>query len=192
MTKVKKRFEKFKKRGLKMFKGTTILAIKHKGEVAISGDGQISMGNTIMKNNTNKLRKLYNGKVLTGFAGASADAITLFEKLEKKINEYRGNLTKSVIALAKEWRTDKILRKLEAILIVADMTNIYVVSGTGDIIEPDDNIAAIGSGGPYALAAAKALVKYSDLSANEIALESLKIAASICIYTNNHIKVEKL
>ena len=175
-----------------MFKGTTILAIKHKGEVAISGDGQISMGNTIMKNNTNKLRRLYNGKVLTGFAGASADAITLFEKLEKKINEYRGNLTKSVIALAKEWRTDKILRKLEAILIVADMTNIYVVSGTGDIIEPDDNIAAIGSGGPYALAAAKALVKYSVLSASEIALESLKIAASICVYTNNQIKVEKL
>ena len=175
-----------------MFKGTTILAIKHKGEVAISGDGQISMGNTIMKNNTNKLRRLYNGKVLTGFAGASADAITLFEKLEKKINEYRGNLTKSVIALAKEWRTDKILRKLEAILIVADTTNIYVVSGTGDIIEPDDNIAAIGSGGMYALAAAKALVKYSVLSASEIALESLKIAASICVYTNNHIKVEKL
>ena len=175
-----------------MFKGTTILAIKHKGEVAISGDGQISMGNTIMKNNTNKLRRLYNGKVLTGFAGASADAITLFEKLEKKINEYRGNLTKSVIALAKEWRTDKILRKLEAILIVADMTNIYVVSGTGDIIEPDDNIAAIGSGGMYALAAAKALVKYSVLSASEIALESLKIAASICVYTNNQIKVEKL
>ena len=175
-----------------MFKGTTILAIKHKGEVAISGDGQISMGNTIMKNNTNKLRRLYNGKVLTGFAGASADAITLFEKLEKKINEYRGNITKSVIALAKEWRTDKILRKLEAILIVADMTNIYVVSGTGDIIEPDDNIAAIGSGGMYALAAAKALVKYSVLSASEIALESLKIAASICVYTNNQIKVEKL
>ena len=175
-----------------MFKGTTILAIKHKGEVAISGDGQISMGNTIMKNNTNKLRKLYNGQVLTGFAGASADAITLFEKLEKKINEYRGNLTKSVIALAKEWRTDKILRKLEAILIVADTTNIYVVSGTGDIIEPDDNIAAIGSGGMYALAAAKALVKYSVLSASEIALESLKIAASICVYTNNQIKVEKL
>jgi len=145
-----------------------------------------------MKNNTNKLRKLYNGQVLTGFAGASADAITLFEKLEKKINEYRGNLTKSVIALAKEWRTDKILRKLEAILIVADKTNIYVVSGTGDIIEPDDNIAAIGSGGMYALAAAKALVKYSVLSASEIALESLKIAASICVYTNNQIKVEKL
>jgi len=175
-----------------MFKGTTILAIKHKDEVAISGDGQISMGNTIMKNNTNKLRKLYNDEVLTGFAGATADAITLFERLENKIEEFHGNLPKSVITLAKEWRTDKILRKLEAILIVADKKNMYVVSGTGDIIEPDDNIAAIGSGGSYALAAAKALIKHSGLSASEIALEALKIAASICIYTNDQIKVEKL
>lgn len=175
-----------------MFKGTTILAIKHRNEVAISGDGQISMGNTIMKNDTNKLRKLYNDSVLTGFAGASADAITLFEKLEKKINEFHGNLPKAVISLAKEWRTDKMLRKLEAILIVADKKNIFIVSGTGDIIEPDDNIAAIGSGGPYALAAAKGLIKYSKLSAYEIALESLKIASSICIYTNDKIKVEKL
>jgi len=175
-----------------MFKGTTILAIKHKGETAISGDGQISMGNTIMKNNTIKIRKIYEDKVLTGFAGASADAITLFEKFETKINEFHGNLPKAVISLAKEWRTDKILRKLEAILIVADKEKIFVVSGTGDIIEPDDDIAAIGSGGPYALAAAKALVKYSKLSAYEIALESLKIAASICIYTNDKIVVEKL
>lgn len=175
-----------------MFKGTTILAIKHKGEVAISGDGQISVGNTIMKNNTKKIRKIYNDKVLTGFAGASADAITLFEKFEQKIEELHGNLPKAVISLAKEWRTDKILRKLEAILIVADKEHIFIVSGTGDIIEPDDNIAAIGSGGPYALAAAKALVKYSNLSAYEIALESLQIAASICIYTNDKITVEKL
>jgi len=175
-----------------MFKGTTILAIKHKGETAISGDGQISMGNTIMKNNTIKIRKIYEDKVLTGFAGASADAITLFEKFETKINEFHGNLPKAVISLAKEWRTDKILRKLEAILIVADKEKIFVVSGTGDIIEPDDDIAAIGSGGPYALAAAKALVKFSKLSAYEIALESLKIAASICIYTNDKIAVEKL
>jgi len=175
-----------------MFKGTTILAIKHRGKVAISGDGQISIGNTIMKNNTIKIRKLYDDKVLTGFAGASADAITLFEKFEKKIEELHGNLPKAVISLAKEWRTDKILRKLEAILIVADKKHIFIVSGTGDIIEPDDNIAAIGSGGPYALAAAKALVKYSKLSAYEIALESLKIAASICIYTNDKIVVEKL
>jgi len=175
-----------------MFKGTTILAIKHKGEVAISGDGQISMGNTIMKNNTKKIRKLYDDKVLTGFAGASADAMTLFEKFEKKIEELHGNLSKAVISLAKEWRTDKMLRKLEAILIVADKKHIFIVSGTGDIIEPDDNIAAIGSGGPYAFAAAKALVKYSNLSAPEIALESLKIAASICIYTNDKISVEKL
>jgi len=175
-----------------MFKGTTILAIKHRGKVAISGDGQISIGNTIMKNNTIKIRKLCDDKVLTGFAGASADAITLFEKFEKKIEELHGNLPKAVISLAKEWRTDKILRKLEAILIVADKKHIFIVSGTGDIIEPDDNIAAIGSGGPYALAAAKALVKYSKLSAHEIALESLKIAASICIYTNDKIVVEKL
>ena len=175
-----------------MFKGTTILAIKHKGEVSISGDGQISIGNTIMKNNTIKIRKLYDNKVLSGFAGASADAMTLFEKFEKKINELHGNLPKAVISLAKEWRTDKILRKLEAILIVADKEHIFIVSGTGDIIEPDDNIAAIGSGGPYALAAAKALVKYSNLSSYEIALESLQIAASICIYTNDKIAVEKL
>jgi len=175
-----------------MFKGTTILAIKHKGEIAISGDGQISMGNTIMKNNTKKIRKLYDDKVLTGFAGASADAMTLFEKFEKKIEELHGNLSKAVISLAKEWRTDKMLRKLEAILIVADKKHIFIVSGTGDIIEPDDNIAAIGSGGPYAFAAAKALVKHSNLSAPEIALESLKIAASICIYTNDKISVEKL
>ena len=175
-----------------MFKGTTILAIKHKGETAIAGDGQISMGNTIMKNNTVKIRKLYDDKVLTGFAGASADAITLFERFEEKINEFHGNLPKAVISLAKEWRTDKILRKLEAILIVANTEKIFIVSGTGDIIEPDDNIAAIGSGGPYALAAAKALVNFSKLSAYEIALESLKIAASICIYTNDKIVVEKL
>jgi ATP-dependent HslUV protease subunit HslV len=175
-----------------MFKGTTILAIRHKGEVAISGDGQISMGNTIMKNNTKKIRKIYDDKVLTGFAGASADAITLFERFEKKIEELHGNLPKAVVSLAQEWRTDKILRKLEAILIVADKEHIFIVSGTGDIIEPDDNIAAIGSGGPYAMAAAKALVKYSKLSAYEIALESLKIAASICIYTNDKIAVEKL
>lgn len=175
-----------------MFKGTTILAIKHKDEVAISGDGQISIGDTIMKNNTIKIRKLYNDKILTGFAGASADAMTLFEKFEKKIDELHGNLPKAVISLAKEWRTDKILRKLEAILIVADKKNMFIVSGTGDIIEPDDNIAAIGSGGPYALAAARALVKFSNLSAYEIALESLKIAASICIYTNDKITAEKL
>lgn len=175
-----------------MFKGTTILAIKHKDEVAISGDGQITIGNTIMKNNTKKIRKLYNDKILTGFAGASADAMTLFEKFENKIDELHGNLPKAVISLAKEWRTDKILRKLEAILIVADKKNMFIVSGTGDIIEPDDNIAAIGSGGPYALAAARALVKFSNLSAYEIALESLKIAASICIYTNDKITAEKL
>jgi len=175
-----------------MFKGTTILAIRHNGEIAIAGDGQISLGNTIMKNNTKKIRKIYNNNVLTGFAGTSADAITLFEKFEKKLNEFQGNLTKSSIALAQEWRTDKILRKLEAILIVADNKNMFIISGTGDIIEPDDNIAAIGSGGPYALAAARALAKYSNLSAYEIALESLKIASSICIYTNDKIVVEKL
>jgi len=175
-----------------MFKSTTILAIKHKNEVAISGDGQISIGNTIMKSNTKKIRKLYNDKVLTGFAGASADAITLFEKFETKLDEFHGNLTKAVISLAKEWRTDKILRRLEAILITADKENMFIVSGTGDIIEPDDNIAAIGSGGPYALAAAKALKKYSNLTASEIALESLQIASTICIYTNDKITVEKI
>jgi len=175
-----------------MFKSTTILAIKHKNEVAISGDGQISIGNTIMKSNTKKIRKLHNDKVLAGFAGASADAITLFEKFETKLDEFHGNLTKAVISLAKEWRTDKILRRLEAILIAVDKDNMFIVSGTGDIIEPDDNIAAIGSGGPYALAAAKALKKYSNLTASEIALESLQIASTICIYTNDKITVEKI
>lgn len=175
-----------------MFRGTTILAIRHKGETAIAGDGQISLGNTIMKNNTRKIRKIYNNNVLTGFAGTSADAITLFEKFEKKLNEFQGNLTKSSISLAQEWRTDKVLRKLEAILIVADKKNMFIISGTGDIIEPDDQIAAIGSGGPYALAAARALANFSELSASEIALESLKITSSICIYTNDKIAVEKL
>ncbi len=173
-------------------KGTTIIALKHKGTVAIAGDGQVSMGNTVMKEKAKKVRRLYNDKVITGFAGATADAFTLFEKFEGKLKEFNGNLSRAAVELAKDWRSDKILRRLEALLIVADKNNIFLISGTGDVIEPDDNIIGIGSGGPYALSAARALMKYTKLSAEEIARESLEIASSICIYTNKNITVETL
>lgn len=172
--------------------GTTVLAVRHKGQVVLAGDGQVTMGNTVVKHQARKIRKLYNGKVLTGFAGATADAFTLFEKLEQKIEEYKGNLVRAAVELAKEWRTDKILRRLEALLIAVDQKNSLLISGSGDVIEPDDNILAIGSGGPYALAAARALVAHTNLSAREIAEISMKIAASICIYTNENIIVENL
>ncbi len=172
--------------------GTTVLAIRHNGHVVLAGDGQVTMGNTVVKHQARKIRKLYNGKVLTGFAGATADAFTLFEKLEQKIEQYKGNLVRAAVELAKEWRTDKILRRLEALLIAVDQKNSLLISGSGDVIEPDDNILAIGSGGPYALAAARALVTHSNLSAREIAVISMKIAASICIYTNENITVEAL
>ncbi len=172
--------------------GTTVLAIRHKGHVVLAGDGQVTMGNTVVKHQARKIRKLYNGKVLTGFAGATADAFTLFEKLEQKIEQYKGNLVRAAVELAKEWRTDKILRRLEALLIAVDQENSLLISGSGDVIEPDDEILAIGSGGPYALAAARALVAHTNLSAREIAEISMKIAASICIYTNENIIVENL
>jgi ATP-dependent HslUV protease subunit HslV len=176
-----------------MFHSTTIIAVKKQDQVAIAGDGQVTFGNsTIMKHQAKKVRKLYDGKVLAGFAGSVADAFTLFEKFEGKLEEYRGNLFRAAIELAKEWRTDRVLRKLEAMLIVANSQALLVISGNGEIIEPDDQIAAIGSGGSYALAAAKALAKFSDLSAEEITREALSIAASICVYTNNQITVEKL
>lgn len=176
-----------------MFHGTTIVAVKKDNKVAIAGDGQVTFGNnTIMKHQAKKVRKLYNQKVLAGFAGSVADAFTLFEKFEAKLEEYRGNLQRAAVELAKEWRTDRILRKLEALLLVADENKILIISGNGEIIEPDDEVAAIGSGGPYALAAAKALRKYADLSAKEIAQEALEIAASICVYTNNKISVEEI
>ena len=176
-----------------MFSATTILAMVNEKGAAIAGDGQVTFGqNTIMKHHAKKIRKIYNDKVLAGFAGSVADAITLFEKFEGKLQENHGNLVKAAVELAKDWRTDKMLRKLEALLITADKDNILVISGNGEVIEPDDGIAAIGSGGSYALAAARALNRYSNLPAEKIVKESLNIAAEICVYTNHHISVESL
>lgn len=171
---------------------TTILGIRHKGQVALAGDGQVTVGNTVMKSSAQKLRRLYNDKILGGFAGAAADAFTLFERFEEKLERYSGNLPKAAVELAKDWRSDRYLRRLEALLAVLDKNNAFIISGTGEIIEPDDGIAAIGSGGPFALAAARSLVKYSNLTAEEIAREALKTASEICIYTNSNINVEVL
>ncbi len=173
-------------------RSTTILGLIHNGEAVIGGDGQVTLGNTVVKHNSMKIRKLYNGKVLCGFAGSAADAFTLLGRFEEKLEQYRGNVNRSVVELAKDWRTDKYLRKLEAMLAVVSAENSFIVSGTGDVIEPDDSIVAIGSGGMYALAAAKMLVKHSNLSAKEIAMEALKTASNICIYTNENINVEEI
>ena len=175
-----------------MIRSTTILSIRLTNDVAMAGDGQITVGETKIKHGAKKIRKLYNDKVLAGFAGSAADAITLFSKFEQKLEEYHGNIQRASVELAKDWRTDKILRRLEALLVVADQEHSYLISGTGDLIEPDDGLLAIGSGGPYALAAAKAMIRYTKLSAKEIASESLKIASSICIFTNDSITVELL
>ncbi|MDK2942596.1 MAG: ATP-dependent HslUV protease, peptidase subunit HslV [Acetobacterium sp.] len=176
-----------------MFHATTIVGIRHNGQVAIAGDGQVTMGEkTIMKNKATKIRRIYNDKILVGFAGSVADAFTLCEKFEHKVEQYNGNLKRSAVELAKEWRSDKILRKLEALLIVMDETETLVLSGNGEVIEPDDDVAAIGSGGSYALAAARALKNHSNLSAEEMVYESLKIASEICVFTNNNISVEVL
>ncbi len=175
-----------------MFKGTTVISVRHKGTVALGGDGQVTLSNTIVKHHATKIRRLADGKVLAGFAGAAADAITLFERFDAKLSEYKANLQRAAVELAKDWRTDKYLRKLEALLAVCDATHSLLLSGTGEIVEPDDGIIAIGSGGPYALAAARALVKHSDLSAEEIVREALLVAASICIHTNENITVETL
>lgn len=176
-----------------MFSATTIVAVVNKKGAAIAGDGQVTFGeNTIMKHHAKKIRKIYNGSILAGFAGSVADAVTLFEKFEGKLEESHGNLVRAAVELAKEWRTDKMLRKLEALLIAADRDHILIISGNGEVIEPDDGIAAIGSGGAYALAAARALSRFSDLPPEKIVEESLKIAAEICVYTNNCISVETL
>ena len=175
-----------------MTRSTTILTVRHKGKVAIGGDGQVTQGETIMKHNAKKLRRLYNDQVLVGFAGATADAFTLFERFEKKLEEYSGNLQRAAIELAKDWRTDRVLRRLESLLAVVNKDYSLLISGNGDVIEPSDGVLAIGSGGPYALSAAKALIKHSDLSAAEIVKEAILIASSICIYTNDNIVVEKL
>ncbi len=169
---------------------TTIIGVVHNGESAIGGDGQVTLGNTVMKHNAVKIRKISNGKVLCGFAGASADAFTLVEKFEDKLEQYRGNVSRAAVELAKDWRTDKYLRKLEAMLAVVADGKALIISGNGDVIEPDDQIVAIGSGGMYALAAARMLKKYSNLSAKEIVAEALKTASEICIYTNDKINVE--
>lgn len=175
-----------------MVRSTTIIGVRHNGGVAMAGDGQVTFGHTVMKNSARKIRKMYNDSVLAGFAGAAADALTLFEKFEGKLTQYNGNLSRSAVELAKEWRTDKFLRRLEAQLAVIDKNNSFLISGTGDVIEPDDSILALGSGGAYALAAARALIKHTKLNADQIAEESMRIASTICIYTNDNIVIEVL
>lgn len=175
-----------------MFISTTIIGVRKGDQVAIGGDGQVSLSETIMKKTANKVRKLYNGLVLAGFAGSAADAFTLYEKFEGKLEQYKGNLPRAAVDLAKEWRSDKVLRRLDALLAVLDRQHAYVVSGQGEVVEPDDNVVAIGSGGDFALAAARALLNFSDLSAREIVEESIRTAASICVYTNENITVIEL
>lgn len=177
---------------MEKIRSTTILGVKHQGKIALGGDGQVTFGNSVLKSKAKKVRKLYNGEVLSGFAGASADAFTLFEKFEQRLEQYSGNLSRAAVELAKEWRTDRYLRRLEAQLIVMNLENMFVISGTGDVVEPDENVIAIGSGGSYALAAATALVKHSKLSAEQIVREALNIAGNICIYTNTELTVEEL
>lgn len=173
-------------------RATTVVSLRHKGRVAMAGDGQVSIGESIVKAGARKVRKIYHDQVLAGFAGAAADAFTLFAKFEVKLEEYRGNLPRAVVELAKDWRTDRILRRLEALLAVADIEHSFIISGNGEIIEPDDGIIGIGSGGPVALAATRALVAHSDLSPKQIVEEAMRIAAAICVYTNDHITVEEL
>ena len=176
-----------------MFHATTIIAIMKDGKVALAGDGQVTLGQaTVIKHGARKVRRLYHGKVLAGFAGSVADAFTLFEKFEGKLEEFHGNLQRAAVELAKQWRTDRMLRNLEALLIVADKDSLLLVSGSGEVIEPDDGIVAIGSGGNYALAAARALANHTDLSAGDLVREAMKVAASICVYTNDNIIVEEL
>ena len=172
--------------------GTTILTVRKSGKVVIGGDGQVTMGNTVVKASARKIRRLHDGKIVAGFAGSAADGITLFEKFEGRLKEYNGNLMRAAVELAKDWRTDRVLRRLEALLLVADKEKMLLLSGTGDVIEPDADAAAIGSGGPYALAAARALLEATQLSAREIAERALAIAGDICIYTNGSRTFEEL
>lgn len=173
-------------------RSTTILSVRRDGKLAIAGDGQVTMGEGVMKAKAKKIRRLYNDKIVAGFAGSTADALSLFSRFEQKLEEYHGNLSRAVVELAKDWRTDRALRHLEALLLVADTKNTYLVSGNGDVIEPDDGIVAIGSGGPYALAAARALSKHTPLSPREIVQEAMQIAGDICIFTNDQITIEEL
>ena len=171
---------------------TTVVCVRHRGQVAIAADGQVSIGQTIVKANARKVRKLYHDRVVSGFAGAAADAFTLFARFEAKLEEHRGNLARAAVELAKDWRTDRVLRRLEALLGVADKEQSFIISGTGDVIEPDDGLIGIGSGGAFALAAARALVAHSDLDAKGVVTEAMRIASGICVYTNDHITVETL
>ncbi|HNT00636.1 MAG TPA: ATP-dependent protease subunit HslV [Candidatus Saccharicenans sp.] len=175
-----------------MIRSTTVICIRHNGQVVMAGDGQVTMGQTVLKATAQKVRRLYKGQVLAGFASNEADEVLSALRFETKLEEYRGNLSRAAIELAKDWRLDKSLRQLDALLIVADAGNTFLISGTGDVVEPDDGIIAVGSGGPYALAAARALTRHSNLSAKEIALEALNIASEICIYTNNNFTIEEL
>lgn len=177
---------------MEQFRGTTIVSVRRGNQVAIAGDGQVSMGNTVMKGNAKKVRTLHGGKIIAGFAGGTADAFTLFERFEAKLDKHQGHLTRSAVELAKDWRTDKFLRRLEALLAVADETASLIITGNGDVIEPEDSLIAIGSGGPFAQAAAKALLDNTKLSAAKIAEKALKIAGGICIYTNTNITLETL
>ena len=173
-------------------RSTTVLSVRHRGRVAMAGDGQVSLGQTIVKHSARKVRKMHHDRVLAGFAGTAADAFALFERFEGKLEEHRGHLRRAAVELAKEWRTDRVLRRLEALLAVADKETSIIVSGTGELIEPDDGLIGIGSGGPYALAAARALVAHTDLEARAVATEAMRIAAGICVYTNEAIVVEEL
>jgi ATP-dependent HslUV protease, peptidase subunit HslV len=177
---------------MKLIRSTTILAIRHKGEVVMAGDGQVSLGQTVIKHNARKVRRLYHDRVITGFAGSTADAFTLYDRLEQKLEQFNGNLMRSAVELAKDWRTDKMLRRLEAMMIAVDKNSSLLLSGSGDVIESDDGILAIGSGGAYAQAAAAALVAHTDLDAECIAKEAMNIAASICVYTNSNLIIEKV
>ncbi len=172
--------------------GTTVLAVRRNGRVVIGGDGQVTLGNTVMKGNARKVRRLYQNRIIAGFAGGTADAFTLFERIEGKLEKHGGNLTRAAVELAKDWRTDRLLRRLEALLIVADLHNLLILSGSGDVIEPEYDLAAIGSGGAYAQAAAQALLTHTELDARAIAEQALKIAAGICIYTNENLTFEEL
>jgi ATP-dependent HslUV protease subunit HslV len=178
---------------MKMYiRGTTILAVKKHGKVVVAGDGQVTLDTTILKHKARKVRRLYNNEVVVGFAGATADAFTLFDRFDQKLEQYNGNLLRSAVELTKDWRTDRVLRHLEALMIAVSKDYSLIISGNGDVIESDDNVMAIGSGGPYAQAAARALVRHTDLSATEIAKEAMKIAAEICIYTNDNITLEEI
>jgi ATP-dependent HslUV protease subunit HslV len=173
-------------------RGTTILCVRRAEHVVLAGDGQVTMSNVILKANAKKVRKIHDNKVLAGFAGSTSDAFTLFERFEDKLKEYRGNLTRAAVEMGKDWRTDRVLRRLEALMIVSDATKTFILSGTGDVVEPDDDVCGIGSGGQYAMAAAKALLKYTDFSAREIAEKAMEIASDICIYTNKVVSFEEL